>query len=218
LLKTPPKALPAPPPKNNILQYEVDEMKTIITISREFGSGGLEAGQKLAEKLNVPLYHKELWTLTVEGNEQKGKEQQAQLADIPFYIQTENIKKAVQSGPCILIGCCADYVLRDEKNVFSVFIYADKFDRIERIVKKYKMEPEQAAAYIIKKDRERATSYRLNTGETWGEHQNYHLTIDSAVTDAQEIAELIHAAIVKKEAFEKHKSLPFPFAIGAAIV
>jgi len=194
-------------------------MKTIITISREYGSGGLEAGKKLAEKLNIPLYNRELLTLIAkESGLSEKKADEAQSDDIPFSIQAEIIRKTAQTGPCVLVGCCADYVLRDEKNVFNVFIYADKFHRMDRIVQKYRMEPEQAANYIIKKDKERALYYNLNTSLKWGDPENYHLNLDSAATDTDGIAELIHAEIAKQEAFERRKGIHLPYVISASIV
>jgi len=176
------------------------KMKTVITISREYGSGGLEAGKKLAEKLNIPFYDRELLTLIAQKdglNEKRSNE--AQSDDIPFSTRADIIKKTVQNGSCVFVGCCADYVLRDENNVFNIFIYADEFCRMDRIMQKYHIEPEQAANYIVKKNKERAVYYNLYTSKKWGDPENYQLTLDSGATDTDDLAELIHAEIAKRK-------------------
>lgn len=228
-------------------------MKTIITISRQYGSGGFEAGKRLAENLNIPIYNKELLALAAKKSGISGQidhkmndsllyslaaskqidtessvsahqtsagsapTDEVLLGGIPFSVQANFIRQTILEGPCVLVGCCADYILRDEKNVFNVFIHADEFYRMDRIVQTYSMNPEQAANYLLKKDKDRAVYYNFYTGRKWGDLENYHLTLDSASTDIDGIVELIKAGIAIKEAAEKKGLAYVPFATSAAM-
>ncbi len=208
-------------------------MKTIITIARQYGSGGREVGQKLAEYFNIPFYDKELIALAAKEtgmNEEmfeKADERASSsllyslmignytfgshispindmpINDMLFLIQTDIIKKLAKAGPCVIVGRCADYVLRDDKSTFNVFIHTDKLSRMDRIVQEYKVEPEKAADYLVKKDKQRANYYNFYTNKKWGDLENYHLTLNSAATSIDGAVELIKTAVAMKEAMQK---------------
>jgi len=204
-------------------------VKTIITIARQYGSGGREIGQKLAKELDIPFYDKELIALSAKENgldekmfEKKDERASSSLLyslmignytfgshvssnnDIPindmlFLIQTDIIKKLAKEGPCVIVGRCADYVLRDESDIFNIFIHTDKLNRMDRVMHEYDVAPEKAADYLVKKDKQRANYYNFYTNKKWGDLENYHLTLDSAATNINGAVELIKSAVVMKE-------------------
>ncbi len=178
--------------------------KYIITISRQYGSGGRFIGKLLAEKLGVPLYDNELITLaakksgyseTIFENAEKTATHSLlyslsmfgstagvyglPLSDKVFIVQSEIIKKVAAEGPCVIIGRCADYVLKDEKNVVDVFIHSDIENRVARAVKYYGLEEEKAKDVIIKTDKRRASYYNYYSGQRWGEADNYEISLNS---------------------------------------
>ena len=200
-------------------------MNTIITISRQFGSGGREIGKQLSERYNIPYYDKELIALAAK---QSGYSEEvfakaderatnsllysllmgsynmggriAAYNDMPindkrFLIQGDIIKEAAQKGPCVIVGRCGDYVLRDFENVFHVFIYADKASRIEHSVKLHGMEPEKAPDILTKKDKQRANYYNFYTNKRWDDPANYHLMINSGIFGIDGSVDLIVNAL-----------------------
>ena len=126
---------------------------TIITIGRQFGSGGHEVGNRLAERLDIPLYDHNLIRMAAQE----------------LRISSED---ATQVDETILgrifVGRCADYILGDYSNCINTFIYAYKDDRIRRIMKLYELNEKQAADKIKKTDRERKLYYEARTGREWG--------------------------------------------------
>ena len=207
--------------------------RVIITIARQYGSGGREIGQKLAKTFNIPFYDKELIALAAKesgmneemfekaderasssllysliiGNYTFGRHispiNDMPVNDMLFLIQTDIIKKLAKTGPCVIVGRCADYVLRDEKNIFNVFIHMDKLNRMDRVVQEYNVEPEKAADYLVKKDKQRANYYNFYTNKKWDDFENYHLTLDSAATRIDGAVEVIKTAVAMKEAMQK---------------
>lgn len=177
---------------------------TVITISRQYGSGGRLIGKMLAEKLGIPYYDKELiniaakdsgfaedlfhnvdqnatnsllYSLSIYGNT-------VGLYDMPlndklFIAQSKAIKKVAAQGPCVIVGRCADYVLRDFPNVLNVFIHSDMESKLHRVTEDYKPETNNIVDYINKTDKRRATYYNYYTGMKWGRADNYHLSIRS---------------------------------------
>ena len=119
--------------------------------------------------------------------------------DMLFLVQSDVIKEAAKSGPCVIVGRCADYVLHDEKNVFNAFIHADRAFRIDRIINEYEVEAEKAKEYLVKKDKQRANYYNFYTNNNWGNLENYHVTINSGVTGIEGAAELIKDAVLMSE-------------------
>ena len=179
----------------------------IITISREFGSGGRTIGRNVAEKLGIPCYDAELihkiaqesgfaesyikdageyapsgFLSAAFANRALGPTNEDYLWNIQYQIITELAEK----GPCVIVGRCADYVLRDKADCLKVFIHADMEYRTERIVKEYGERAESPEQRLKDKDKRRAAYHRFYTNMKWGHAQNYHICLDSGIlgTDA----------------------------------
>ncbi len=185
------------------------ENKMIITIGRQYGSGGFEIGQKLAEELGVNLYDKEMLKRAAkesglceelfEAHDEKATNSflyslvmdtytlgysATGYAEMPinhkvFLAQFDTIKKIADEGPCVMVGRCADYALEDYKNVVNVFIYADIEQRIRRIAQEYDLTNAKAKDIITKTDKKRASYYNYYTNKEWGDAKGYDLCINS---------------------------------------
>lgn len=191
------------------MQYvEVSKMnKTVITISREFGSGGRSIGKAVAETLNIPYYDKELIKRVVEetgfspeyvenvGEYAPEKSIFAYLpslsghnrvmngmsaADFLWLIQSKVIRDLAEKEPCVIVGRCADYILKDNPDAFHVFIHAPIPFRVERIVRLYGESEKEPEKRLSDKDGKRSIHYKHYTGREWGRCQNYHLSLDSS--------------------------------------
>ncbi len=184
----------------------------IITISREFGSGGRTIGKKVAEKLGIPCYDSELvqklaeesgytkdyieeegeyapggWLETVLSDRSAGMTNQDKL----WAIQSKIIIELAEKGPCVIVGRCADYILRDKAECLKVFIYASPEKRAERIVKEYGETDISPEERIRDKDKRRAAYHRFYTDMKWGHAQNYHICLDSGELGIDRCAEII---------------------------
>lgn len=173
----------------------------IITIAREYGSGGRLIGQQLAKELNIPFYDKELIKLAAEESgftedfiermERKKTVsffdnlymtgQELPVADQVFLIQSQVIRKIAQKGSCVIVGRCADYVLRDYDNCLRIFIHAPLEWRIKCVRDVYHENVANYYDYLQKQDKNRAGYYNYFTQKKWGKAQNYHLSIDSSI-------------------------------------
>ncbi|MBP1754001.1 MAG: hypothetical protein H6Q59_399 [Firmicutes bacterium] len=184
-------------------------MNKIITISRQFGSGGREIGAKLAEKLGIPFYDNELISraakesgfaeaafenaekkasnsllyslamgMNAYGNQDIGFTHLS-LDDQLYLAQSNVIRKVAEEGPCVIVGRCADYVLRDNNNVVNIFIWADIEARKKRAIEQYHLKENKAEEEILRSDRRRANYYNYHASEKWGKAENYHLSIRS---------------------------------------
>lgn len=175
-------------------------MNQVITISREFGSGGRELGFRLAEKLGIPFYDKELISMAAENSDMAESaflehdeiiaEQtpyvsympfspiyQIPMSDQIFVEQSKVIRMLGEKGPCVIVGRCADMILADSINLF---ICAKLKKRVERLMGlETGVEPEKLEERIREVDRKRKDYYQYFTGNTWGKAQNYHLCLDS---------------------------------------
>ena len=179
-------------------------MDKVITISREFGSGGRELGVKLADKLGIPFYDKELISMAAddiniaENAFQHYDEHivvhdpldrqfyhafsevyQIPMSDQIFVAQSNVIRRLASYGPCIIVGRCADMILTDSLNLF---IYAKMKDRIRRMLElesEAESDGKEMERRIREVDRKRKEYYQYYTGNTWGRAQNYHLCLDS---------------------------------------
>lgn len=181
-------------------------MDKIITISREYGSGGHDIGKRLAAELNIPFYDKEIITLAAKESgvdesdfEQLGEEPSAfQLSlamldpnnrnDSLFMMQSRTIRRLADRGPCVIVGRCADYVLRDCDRAVNVFVCSASLKRVRNIKKKGLFasrrgggdaQEEQLRA-VLEMDARRSMYYQHYTGQEWGKASNYHLCIDSS--------------------------------------
>ncbi len=198
------------------------DKKVIITIARQYGSGGREIGETVAEKLGIPLYDKELiaeaaskgkldegvlrhadesaansllYTLAMGSNILGATMQfgyKMPLNDKLFILQSDVIKECAAKGSCVIIGRCADYVLRDEKNLLRVFIYGDIDHRQQRIKERHpEVKPSQIIDVINKTDKRRASYYNFYTGNKWGKYDNYDIAINSSTLGIDGTAEII---------------------------
>lgn len=193
----------------------------IITIGRQFGSGGRAIGEKLSKKLGIPFYDKELISIAAkesgispevfEGVDEKAANSLlyslsmgmynfgsgfSAMGDLPvndklYILQHQIIKDIAERGSCVIVGRCADYILRDNPNCVKVFIYADMAFRKQEAVKKHGIDAARAEHIITKTDKSRANYYSFYSGQKWGMVENYDLCIDSSKLDEDKIVELI---------------------------
>lgn len=151
-------------------------MNLVITVSRRFGTGASMIASELSEKLGVPVYDKAYIEHELEENN--------------FSSETELIKELAQK-PCIILGRCASEILKDQPNVFNVYVCADKEDRIQRIMKKENLSREAAKAMLEENDRKRADYYNEHTGKVWGDVSNYHMILDTTVLGIENCADIM---------------------------
>ena len=204
-------------------------MKTIITIGRQYGSGGKEISKKLSKKLGIPFYDDEfadgvaeavnahpdvvkkvderatnslLYTL-VSGGGLRGISDVIQyemhINDKVFVGQSNFIKETAKKGPCIFLGRCADYVLDGEKNLLRVFLYADMDKKIERIGKLYDLDAKKAKEQIIKIEKQRKTHYNYYTDRQWDDLSTYDLCINVGLLGIDAAVDLIADCVAKME-------------------
>lgn len=193
----------------------------IITIAREYGSGGRAIGQQIASDLGIPFYDKELIELEaaesglaanyVEEHEQNISnnllwglimqdftapiEGRLSPSDRLFVAQSRVVRRIASQGPCVIVGRCADYILRDYPLCFNVFIHSDTEHMMQRITHAYGVPTEQAGAELKRINRARALHYKYYTGETWGNVKNYHLAIHSDAIGIESAGRLIQEAV-----------------------
>lgn len=201
--------------------------KRIVTISRTYGSGGRIIGQRLAEDMGVPFYDKALidriaqesgfskdmiekaemkaknsflYTLATSlgGNGEAGVDGLS-LNDKFFLAQVNVIREIAEEGPCVIVGRCADYVLKDMHDSTKIFICAEMHNRIERAVKEYGLDPATAEAEIKKIDKARINYYNHHTGRKWGDVLNYHLTLDSGYIGVDDTVTLIEEFLERRK-------------------
>lgn len=199
--------------------------RQIITISREFGSGGRTIGKEVAQRLGVPCYDKELVKQVAtetgldEGYvEQKGEDAPGSswlacafsarggqgaltglsVDDFLWAVQHRVIRELAEKGPCVFVGRCADYILRERQDCLHVFVHADPEVRADRIVRLYGESEKKPAKRLEEKDKKRRTYYKYYTGQEWGMSQNYHLCLDSGALGLDTCVDLI-VGLVEKE-------------------
>lgn len=172
-------------------------MKNIVTISREYGSGGYEVGRRVAERMNYKFYDKELiahiadkflipesFVAATEETELKKKNifhevfpvftrTENENADYIFREQGKFIVQLVEEGNCVIAGRRADYYLKDNPNALHLFFYADRDFKVRRICETENISEDEAVKKIADMDRRRRTSYEYVTGRTWGDMHNY---------------------------------------------
>ena len=202
---------------------------TIITISREYGSGGRIIGQKLSEKLGIPFYDNELITLAAERsgiNEEYFKEidsmpkssiilslsvlsPSTEVYGMPlnekiFLTQSKVIRELAEEGPCVIVGRCADFVLENNPNVVNVFIHSSMPNRVKRVKEVYGDKVhDNVESYIKKIDRRRASYYSFFTDKSWGKANNYSLVLNSDQIGIDNCVDIIVDYINKKNEYNK---------------
>ena len=196
-------------------------MLPVITISRQYGSGGHEVGERLAAALNIPFYDKSLIAMAakksglseevfadvdekatssllysmVMGSYPFGSRvhgiNEMPINDKLFIIQSDIIKSAAAEGPCVVVGRCGDYILRNHENCLNVFVHADKASRVKRIVQKELCDEKRAPDFVTKKDKQRANYYNFYSNNRWDDLKNYDLTVDTSKFTVEQAVELI---------------------------
>jgi len=209
-------------------------MNTIITIGREFGSGGHKIGAALAEAFGIPIYDRELLDHAAqesgickeifENQDEKPTSSflyslvmdtysfgysshmvnEMPLNQKVFLAQFNSIKKLADEGPCIFVGRCADYALADRSDVLSIFVHADLDLRIRRIAKHYELTDNKARDRIVRTDKQRASYYNYYTSKKWSEAESYDLCIDSGLYGLDGSVSLIKEAVRIKEEGPSH--------------
>ncbi len=202
--------------------------KSIVTIGRQFGSGGREIGEKLSKKLNVPFYDKELLKRAAkesglceeifENFDEKPTSSflyslvmdpyslgytnngfELPLNHKVFLAAFDTIKKIANEGPCVIVGRCADYALQDYNNCVNLFIKAPIEQRIERISRKYELSEDKAKDMIYKKDKQRASYYNYYSTKKWADIKNYHMSIDSSFLGIDKTVDMLVEFIAQFE-------------------
>ncbi len=195
--------------------------KTVITISRQFGSGGREVGRMVAERLDIPFYDSILINMAAEKSgmskqvlenlDEKAASRflytiptsiptlghaatavyNMPLSDTLFLTEYEIIKQLADSGPCVIVGRCSDYILKDHPDHLSVFIHAPEEARAKRIADYEHIETKEALSRISKYDKERRKYHDYYAAGTWGNAAFYDLTVNSSILGVAGTAGLI---------------------------
>lgn len=196
----------------------IDMKKTIVTISRQFGSGGRTVGHLVAQALNIPFYDKELVEqIALESGfapkfvEEHGEHSPGKTlfsyafapqgvpgvmngmstADFLWHIQCGTILQLAEQGPCVIVGRNADYILKDRKDVLHTYIHADMDFRADRIVRLYGESEKSPVARLQEKDKRRKVNYQHYTGRIWGDADNYDISLNTAIIGVEKAAQVI---------------------------
>lgn len=196
--------------------------KTVITVSREFGSGGRSIAKELAQRLGWDYYDKELvkevaaqtgfdpgfieehgefassghalsYALTGQGT--PGVMNGLSVSDFLWCMQRDIILKLAEKGNCVIVGRCGDYILQEREDSAHIFIHAPIAFRADRIVRLYGESERSPEQRLQEKDKKRRVNYKHYTGREWGRAQNYHLTLNSAALGVERCPEIILNAL-----------------------
>lgn len=202
-------------------------MNKVITISRQYGSGGREIGEKLAKEFNIPFYDKEVIAraakesgfaeaafenaemkatnsllysiamgMNAYGNQELGFTNLS-LDDRIYLAQADVIRNIAMEGPCVIVGRCADYILKENENVINVFVCAELQSRVERATTKYNLMVNKPEETILKIDKRRANYYNYHANEKWGKAENYHISVRSDVIGIDSCIQVLKCYIEK---------------------
>ncbi len=195
----------------------------VITISREFGSGGHEIGEKLAKALGVPFYdrqiiekaaehtgfsaefiaeHEQRFTSSLMFNLAMGN--YTRTGELPLHdqidiVESNIIRDFAKEGSCVIVGRCANYILEGDYDCLNVFVYSSNAAKLDRIMSKYGYDAKKAEKTIKETNRSRSKHYSYFTGRIWGDRHNYDLMINSDKFSTDEIIKLIKEAADKAE-------------------
>ena len=202
---------------------------TIITIGRQYGSGGHDIGKQLAEELHIPFYDKALLERAAkdsglcqeifENHDEKPTNSflyslvmdtyslgynSSSFTEMPlnhkiFLAQFDAIKNIAKEGSCVIVGRCADYALADFPNVVNIFLHADLQSRIVRIARRHALTDAKAKDLIIKTDKRRASYYNYYTSKKWGEAAGYDLSLNTATLGIDGTIHMIREFVAYKE-------------------
>ncbi len=209
-------------------EKNVIDKKYVITLGREFGSGGRKIGRKLADLLGIEFYDKGLIAIAAkesglsenlfDGIDEKptnsllyslvmGLQSERQNmyrsgdvlnSDTVFRIQSQVIENLADEKSCVIVGRCSDYVLRNHPNVINVFIHGEAEFKLGRVMKIYKLKEKEALDIMKKTDKKRSNYYNFYTNHKWGDVSNYHIAIDSAVLGIDGSAKILSDFVVSK--------------------
>ena len=204
-------------------------MNTIITIGRQFGSGGREIGAKLETVLDIPFYDRDLLTRAakesgfceemIQCHDERPTNSflynlvmdtysfgynSAAMVDMPisqkvFLAQFDTIRKIADEGACVIVGRCADYALSEYDNCLNIFIHGDEKCKVERIMRKHDLSEQKAKEMIIKKDKQRQSYYNYYSSKKWGRADSYDLTVNSSVLGIDGTVKLLKQFIMDFE-------------------
>ena len=206
--------------------------KLLITISREYGSGGLLVGQELAEALGLPCYDKKLLTIAAEKSgfsEEMLRQAESRatnsllyslatslgvgafgpdtlsLYDKLYLAQFDVIRQVADEGSCVIVGRCADYALADYPGMVSVFICGNEEDKIRHLMERHNIERSKAKEIMIKTDKRRSSYYKYYSSKRWGDCKSYDLCINSSAVGYEGAVKIIKAFAETKMEYRKNK-------------
>ena len=193
--------------KVNYTKEEVNPVKSkkyngkhiVVTISREYASGGRYVGKILADKLGINFYDKELIDLAAKESglankyieEKEEESRKTENDDRIFIAESKVIKNLAKTESCVIVGRCADYILKDNKDIMKVFLYSDEESKINRAVKYYGLNKKKALKQINKINKEREKHYKFYTNREWKDYHNYNLIINVDSKGVEKTAEYI---------------------------
>ncbi len=188
-------------------------MNKVITISREFGSGGRTVGKLVAEKLGIPCYDQELIQKIAQESgyceefiAEKSEHHNNKFLSNPFAFrdyygnsiqdkiwlaQLKAIVEVSNKGPCVIVGRCADFILDGTADLLKVFIHADNKTRAKRIVEQYGEADQSPEKRLKEKDKRRAAYYQVNTDKKWGDMKNYDIALSTSSLGIEKCADII---------------------------
>ncbi len=202
-------------------------MLPVITIARQYGSDGKDVGEMLAKRLGIPYYDKALIAMAAKQSglseevfadaDEKATSSllysmvmgsyafgarvpgvnEMPINDKLFIIQSDIIKKAAAEGPCVVVGRCADYILREHENCLNVFIHADKAYRVKRAVELGDCDAKKAPDFVNNKDKQRANYYNFYSNKRWDDLQNYDIVLDTSRFTVEQCVDLLEAAAMQ---------------------
>lgn len=196
-------------------------MNRVITISRQYATGGREIGRIIGEHYGIPVYDNDLISLAAKesgfaenffekpedkasnsliysiamglnvfGNHGYSKEVLS-IDDRVFLAQSDIIRKVANEGPCVIIGRCADYVLREYEKTVNVFLWAQIEARIKRAIDVYGMSHSKAEENVLKVDKKRANYYNYHSDRKWGRADNYDISLQTDIIGIENSAKMI---------------------------
>ncbi|MBR5773309.1 MAG: cytidylate kinase-like family protein [Clostridia bacterium] len=190
----------------------------IITIERQYATGGRKIAKLVAEKLGIPYYNNHilelagqkiglpadylqdveettsgslLFSLAMAATVNATGVTLMSLSQQLFVAEEQIINELVKEGPCIIVGRCASHILRDRDDCLNVFVYGDKETRVRRAIDVYNIPKNEAESMVRKMDKRRANFYNTNVQKKWNEHDNYHLCLDSGTLGIEKCVDLI---------------------------
>ena len=193
-----------------------------VTIEREYASGGAQVGQLVGQALGMPVYGREilemaaqeggttpeymehleetdtnslLYSLVAMAKTTQGQLPQISQTDQLNLLESQIIQRLAQEGPCVLVGRCAGWVLRERQDVLQVFVHADRETRLRRAQEEYGVSPDKAPAVLHRYDHRRSNFYHANTGRSWSRREGYHLVLDSGLLGVELCARIVEGAV-----------------------